>query len=103
MSGLSSTGQQSTLQDYSSLGFSIYQFPLFHRTLRVFRERENTDQRVDNSSDRKQASKNFFPVIFSDNLTHMLLTILQIISFSTEPQQKILTTMPVASIKTQDC
>lgn len=42
---------------------------MFHRTLGVFKERENTDQRVDNSRDRKQASKNFFPVIFSDN-TH---------------------------------
>lgn len=52
----------------------------------MFKERENTDPRVDNSRDRKQASKHFLPVTFSDNLTHMLLTVLQIISFNTEPQ-----------------
>lgn len=74
-------------------GFSLsYKFSLFHRTLGAFKERENTDQRADNSHGRKQASKHFFPVIFSDNLTDKLLTMLQIISLNTEPQHKILTT-----------
>lgn len=48
-----------------------YQFSVFHRTLEVFKERGNTDQRVDNSHDRKQASKHFFPVFFFRQLnTH---------------------------------